>query len=198
MARQVVGSRVDSRRPRGTPVARTPAGRGGATAVSRDGGAVRSRRLIVLGVLGVLCTVTLAPHVRLYVEQERYQSEVRADIAEREAAVADLQRQGELWRDDAFVAAQARERLNYAFPGETSYVVAPELLAGEQLADASGGVGAAGGAGAGDTAGVSGPAGRGGGAVQPWYRELWDGFGAAGEAVTGESAPAEPAGIPAG
>ena len=85
-----------------------------------------------MGVLGVLCTVTLAPHVRLYVEQERYQAEVRADIAEREASVADLRRQDESWRDDAFVAAQARERLHYVFPGETSYVLAPELLAATQ------------------------------------------------------------------
>ncbi|MGF1654609.1 MAG: septum formation initiator family protein, partial [Actinomycetales bacterium] len=86
--------------------------------------ALSARRAVVLVALGVACTVTLAPQVRLYVDQERRQAALEQEIDDRQAAVADLENQLRLWGDDAFVAAQARERLHYVMPGETGYVVA--------------------------------------------------------------------------
>jgi len=117
---------------------------------------LRTRRIVVLAVLLVLCAISLAPHVRLYVEQERHQAAVQADIAAREAAVADLQRQQELWSDDAYIAAQARERLHYAFPGETTYVVMPPAAATQPVPLS--------------------PAQAETPVEAPWYRELWEGL----------------------
>jgi cell division protein FtsB len=114
-----------------------------------------ARRTAVLVALGVACTLTLAPQVRLYVDQERREAALEQEIADRRAAVADLEHQLSLWGDDAFVAAQARERLTYVMPGETGYVVAlPE----------EDGTGAAAGVAAEDPA------------DGPWYRRMWDGF----------------------
>ena len=111
------------------------------------------RRTVVLVALGVLCTVTLAPHVRLYVDQERQKVALEHQIAEREEAVADLEHQLDLWGEDAFVAAQARERLHYVMPGETGYVVAPPEAESAVAAEVEAAL-----------------------AEGPWYRRVWAGF----------------------
>ncbi|MGF1663976.1 MAG: septum formation initiator family protein [Kineosporiaceae bacterium] len=116
-----------------------------------------ARRTAVLVGLGVACTLTLAPQVRLYVDQERRQAALEQEIDERRTSVADLEGQLGLWGDDAFVAAQARERLNYVMPGETGYVVALP----EEPADAAGPA---------DEEPADGP----------WYRRVWTDFQAAG------------------
>jgi hypothetical protein len=99
--------------------------------------------------------VTLAPHVRLYVDQERQKGALEQEIADRQDSVAALEHELDLWGEDAFVAAQARERLHYVMPGETGYVVAPPeggeaatVSAEEEAALAEG----------------------------PWYRRVWAGF----------------------
>jgi cell division protein FtsB len=114
-----------------------------------------ARRTAVLVALGVACTLTLAPQVRLYVDQERREAALEQEIADRRAAVADLEHQLSLWGDDAFVAAQARERLHYVMPGETGYVVA---LPEEDEAGEAAGLAEE------DTA------------DGPWYRRVWAGF----------------------
>jgi hypothetical protein len=116
---------------------------------------------VVLAALGLLCTVTLAPHVRLYVEQERQKDDLVEEIGQREQAIADLDSRVALWQEDAFVAAQARERLHYVFPGETGYVVAPSVEGGPPDA-------------------VPGPPAAGSVAQGPWYRNLWAEFEGAG------------------
>ena len=86
------------------------------------------------------------------------------------------------WDDNAFVIAQARERLAYVFPGETPYrVVDPELV--EAAKEEEGGA-----IHAPDTT-----------VTNPWYSTLWDSIEEAGGAseagsggaadVQGESAP---------
>jgi len=114
------------------------AGRSGRPATRRAhpdrAGVLSTRRAVVLVVLGVACTVTLAPQVRLYVDQERREAALEQEIADRRAAVDDLEEQLRLWGDDAFVAAQARERFAYVMPGETGYVVARPEDAGEPAA----------------------------------------------------------------
>ena len=88
----------------------------------RDTGA-RSRRVVVLLALAVVCALVLAPPLRLYLQQERDIAELRSELTTREGDVQALQAEVDLWQEDAYVAAQARDRLNFVLPGETGYVV---------------------------------------------------------------------------
>ncbi len=79
--------------------------------------------MLVLLALGILCVLVLAPPLRLYLQQQRDISDLRSEIVTREATVASLQDEVALWQEDAYVAAQARDRLNFVMPGETGFVV---------------------------------------------------------------------------
>jgi cell division protein FtsB len=89
----------------------------------RGDSGTRTRRVVVLVALGVLCALVLAPPLRLYIEQQQHISALRGEIAQRESDVERLQGEVGLWEDDAYVAAQARDRLNFVMPGETGFVV---------------------------------------------------------------------------
>ncbi|MGJ7442300.1 FtsB family cell division protein [Aquipuribacter sp. MA13-6] len=89
----------------------------------RDDSGPRTRRVVVLLTLAVVCALVLAPPLRLYVEQQQDIAALRAEIDQREYDVAALETEVGLWDDEAYVAAQARERLNFVMPGETGYVV---------------------------------------------------------------------------
>jgi hypothetical protein len=80
---------------------------------------------VLLVVLAVL-TVSYASSMRAYLQQRSHIESLKSQIADLEASIDDLEREKERWRDDAFVQAQARERLSYVMPGETSYVVLGE------------------------------------------------------------------------
>lgn len=101
----------------------------------RDTGA-RPRRVLVLLALVVICVLALAPPLRLYLQQQRDIDELRSEIDTREVDVAALGTEVELWQEDAYVAAQARDRLNFVMPGETGFVVPdPEPPAGTSVQD---------------------------------------------------------------
>jgi cell division protein FtsB len=80
-------------------------------------------RAAVLALVVCLLAISLAYPLREYLSQRSDISEYRARVAEQEARVAELRAQHERWEDNAYVEAQARERLHYVMPGETSYVV---------------------------------------------------------------------------
>jgi cell division protein FtsB len=130
-------------------------------------------RAAILGL--VLCAVVaaLAYPTREFVAQ-------RAQISQQSAAANLAKRQLEAerqekarWQDPAFVAAQARERLHYAFPGETPYVAVDPGSAGPS---------------AGGSTGASYQAAPG----QPWYANLWDSLDAADSAPGAPGANASP------
>ena len=103
----------------------------------------RSRRILVLLALAVVCALVLAPPLRLYLQQQRDIGELRSEIAVREGDVAALGSEVDLWQEDAYVAAQARDRLNFVLPGETGFVVPdPVPSAGEagEAATSAGGL----------------------------------------------------------
>lgn len=77
----------------------------------------------MLVALLVVVTAFLAPDLRIYLEQRAQIASLRADVASTTVQVNELQRQKDQWADPAYVAAQARQRLRYVFPGETGYVV---------------------------------------------------------------------------
>ncbi len=80
-------------------------------------------RAAMLALVVCLLAISLAYPLREYLSQRGDIADYRASVAEQEDRVAELQGQHERWNDEAYVQAQARERLHYVMPGETSYVV---------------------------------------------------------------------------
>jgi len=89
-------------------------------------------KFVVLAVLVVLAVAVVLPSVRAYVRQQQQLEQLRAEVAQVEQEVTDLQAELARWDDNAYVIAQARERLSYVFPGERPFrVVDPEFVTGE-------------------------------------------------------------------
>jgi cell division protein FtsB len=80
-------------------------------------------RAAMLALVVCLLAISLAYPLREYLAQRGDIGDYRSKVAEQEQRVAELRRQHERWEDKAYVEAQARERLHYVMPGETSYVV---------------------------------------------------------------------------
>ncbi|MEN8706697.1 MAG: septum formation initiator family protein [Nocardioides marinisabuli] len=109
------------------PRGRTGPGRGGAP---RPGMSRRRRprltgRAAVLVLVVAVLAVSYASSARAYLQQRGELDALRADIAEKEASISDLEREMRRWEDPAYVTQEARE-LGYVMPGETSYVVLDE------------------------------------------------------------------------
>ena len=73
-------------------------------------------------VLAVL-TVSYASSLRAYLQQRSHIGDLKAQIAEREASINDLEREKKRWDDPAYVKAQARARFGYLMPGESGFEV---------------------------------------------------------------------------
>lgn len=83
--------------------------------------AATSRALVLAGVLVVL-GLGMAVPLRSWLAQQAEIAALRAEVEQARAEVAALEVQEDRWTDPAFVAAQARERLLFVFPGEIAYV----------------------------------------------------------------------------
>ena len=115
-------------------------------------------RAAVLAIVVCLLAISLAYPLRQYLAQRSDIGEYRERVRAQEERVAELRRQHERWNDPRYVEAQARERLHYVMPGETSYIV---LEADEAPAPAT----------------ADPPAER---KRAPWYTDLWHSVEAAG------------------
>jgi len=71
----------------------------------------------------VLTVVVLAPSLKIFVEQQQEIAQLKADLEAQRAGVKDLESERARWDDPSYIEAQARERLNYVYPGEFSYLV---------------------------------------------------------------------------
>ena len=80
-------------------------------------------RAAALAVVLCLLAISLAYPLREYLAQRGDLADYRSQVAQQEQRVADLRDQRDRWGDPAYVEAQARQRLHYVMPGETSYVV---------------------------------------------------------------------------
>jgi cell division protein FtsB len=80
-------------------------------------------RAIALAVVLVILTISYATSLRIYFAQVHEIAATKAEIAERQQRI--LQLQGDLarWDDEAYVRTQARDRLGWVVPGETGYTV---------------------------------------------------------------------------
>jgi len=80
-------------------------------------------RAAVLALVVCLLAISLAYPLREYLAQRGDISTIRSTVAQQEKSVAELRRDEKRWQDPAYVERQARERLHFVMPGETSYVV---------------------------------------------------------------------------
>jgi cell division protein FtsB len=80
------------------------------------------RAAVLVLVLAVL-TVSYASSLRAYLQQRSHIGDLKAQIAEREASITDLEREKRRWEDPAYVKAQARARFGYLMPGEQGFEV---------------------------------------------------------------------------
>ena len=71
----------------------------------------------------VLAVVVLAPSLRILVEQQQQIAELRAVVEEKQESVEDLEDNVARWDDPAYIETQARDRLNYVYPGDYTYLV---------------------------------------------------------------------------
>jgi cell division protein FtsB len=81
---------------------------------------------VMLGVM-VLAVLVLAPTIRLYTSQQQQISKLQAQNDAQKSEVDKLDQQITDWDDPDYVKAQARDRLLYVMPGETSYLIINDL-----------------------------------------------------------------------
>jgi hypothetical protein len=71
-------------------------------------------------------SVSYASSVRAWIHQRGEVNTLNAEIAEREAAIAELRLEKQRWKDPAYIEIQARLRFGWLMPGETGYRVIGE------------------------------------------------------------------------
>ncbi|MGC5077052.1 FtsB family cell division protein [Agrococcus sp. DT81.2] len=91
---------------------------------------------LLLVVVGLVLAgfVVLAPTIGLLLEQRRDIAAMEAQVAAQQANVEALQTDQARWDDPAYIEAQARDRLFFVYPGETSFVVLDDRSALETAA----------------------------------------------------------------
>ena len=78
--------------------------------------------VLMLGLL-VLAIIVLAPNLRIFIEQRAQIAELETSVAEHEQQVDELTDDVARWEDPAYIEAEARERLYFIYPGESSFLV---------------------------------------------------------------------------
>lgn len=94
-----------------------------AVARVRRGGSRLTTRAVILGLVVCALVLSLAYPVKQYLAQRSDIASLQRDNAEREKAVEDLRERKRQLTDPAYLEAQARKRLQYVMPGDTSYIV---------------------------------------------------------------------------
>lgn len=90
--------------------------------------------LIAVGLV-VAGFVVLAPTVALLLEQRGDIAAMEAQVAEQREHVDTLEADVARWDDPAYIEAQARDRLFFVYPGETSFVLLDDRSALETASD---------------------------------------------------------------
>jgi cell division protein FtsB len=80
-------------------------------------------RAIVLGALVVVLLVVLASPLNRYFNSRSDLSGAAQQLHNDKQQLRELNRQYKQWSDPGFIQQQARQRLQYAMPGDTVYVV---------------------------------------------------------------------------
>ncbi|MEX5259199.1 septum formation initiator family protein [Kocuria sp. CPCC 205263] len=82
-----------------------------------------SGRFLILTLVAVLIVFLAAPTTKIFLEQRAEIAQLERAIADMEAQQASLEDQVDQWSDETYVKQQARDRLLYVMPGERSYLV---------------------------------------------------------------------------
>jgi cell division protein FtsB len=93
---------------------------------ARRGGRPRrtvTGRALVLGAVVILLLVLLASPLQRYFASRGALSSAATQYQQDKSELAKLKQQLALWSDPGFIQQQARQRLEYAMPGDTVYVV---------------------------------------------------------------------------
>ena len=93
------------------------------TAPLRRRGYGLTARAVALTVVLLILTISYATSLRIYFSQAHEIAATKAEIAQRQQRIRDLQGDLARWDDKAYVRTQARERLGWVVPGETGYTV---------------------------------------------------------------------------
>ena len=83
----------------------------------------------VMFVVIVLAVLVLAPTIRMYTTQQQQISKLQAANDKQKSDIGKLNAQIKDWDDPDYIKAQARDRLLYVMPGETSYLIIDDLPA---------------------------------------------------------------------
>lgn len=71
--------------------------------------------------------VIISPSLSTFVQQRREIAELRESVAQKRAAVDEIDAERARWKDPVYVRAQARDRLFYVLPGETQLSVIDDV-----------------------------------------------------------------------
>jgi cell division protein FtsB len=85
--------------------------------------ATLTARAAILAVAIASVALALALPFKVWVAQRGQINGLQSQTREAERRVAHLREQQDRWKDPDYVKRQARVRLHYAMPGETTYVV---------------------------------------------------------------------------
>lgn len=77
----------------------------------------------------VMFVVIIAPGLRVYIEQRQQLAALHADVDAKTEQNADLTDEIARWSDPAYIKAEARDRLYYVMPGETSFLIIDDVPA---------------------------------------------------------------------
>jgi cell division protein FtsB len=86
-------------------------------------------RLAVLVAVIVLLGTTLSVPVRNWFGQRAQIAALEAELESLTLSVAELEVLKERWEDPAFIAAEARRRLHFVYPGEVGFITIGEAVA---------------------------------------------------------------------
>jgi hypothetical protein len=79
--------------------------------------------------LVILAVCVLVPTVSTYVGQQQQIAALQHSVKVTEGEVAALNLERQRWKDPAYIASEARERLYYVKPGDVVYLVIDDLPA---------------------------------------------------------------------
>ena len=108
-------------------------------ASARDwlGGIRFSGFTVIMLALVVLGAFVLVPTISTYVDQRQTIAALEESVQLTQAQIDELKAEQERWHDDAYIMAQARERLYYTKPGEVPYLIVNDLDEADQPKDAA-------------------------------------------------------------
>lgn len=82
---------------------------------------------VLMLVVIVMFVVIIAPGLRVYVEQRQQLAALQAAVDARTSENDQLGAEIARWSDPAYIKAEARDRLYYVMPGETSFLVIDDV-----------------------------------------------------------------------